>query len=271
MKIAISPRARRTAKELGIDWSTLHGTGRTGRIRERDLRAAVPVSATAISPIRKTIADRMLASHLGTAPVTLTTTADATDLVKLRDQFKLADNFVPSYTDFLVKLVAVALKKHPLLNARWSNEQIVLSAAIHIGVAVDTDAGLVVPVIRDVPALSLTQLAARSGVLIERARTGRLSSAEMQGGTFTVTNLGAFGIDAFTPIINPPQCAVLGIGRIQRQAVVVADQIVIRDRISLSLTFDHRIVDGAPAARFLQMLCVSIESPGICLLDGEHP
>jgi pyruvate dehydrogenase E2 component (dihydrolipoamide acetyltransferase) len=221
------------------------------------------------SAIRKTIAERMKASHLAAAPVTLTTTADATDLVRLRNQFKSTD-LVPSYTDFLMKMVAIALQKHPLLNSRWSEDRIVVSTGIHIGFAVDTDAGLVVPVLRDVPTLALNDLASRSRELIERALSGRLTATEMQGGTFTVTNLGAFGIDAFTPIINPPQCAILGVGRIQRQPVVIAEQIVIRDRIALSLTFDHRIVDGAPAARFLQTLMGLIEDPSICLIHGDH-
>jgi len=252
--LAISPRARRVAAQLGIDPATLRGSGRTGRIRERDVRAAVPVR-----PIRKTIAERMVASHLTTAPVTLTTTADATTLVKLRNQFKADNDLVPSYTDFLVKLSAAALQQHPALNARWTDGQIILSPAIHIGIAVDTDAGLLVPVIRDVPALSLEQLSARSRELIERARQRRLSVEEMQDGTFTVTNLGAFGIEAFTPIINHPECAILGVGRIQKQPVVIGDGIAIRDMIALSLTFDHRIVDGAPAARFLQTLTRLIE------------
>jgi pyruvate dehydrogenase E2 component (dihydrolipoamide acetyltransferase) len=126
---------------------------------------------------------------------------------------------------------------------------------------VDTDAGLLVPVVCDVPALGLRQLAARSRDLIDRARSGRLAASEMQGGCFTVTNLGAFGIDAFTPIINCPECAILGVGRIAKRPAVVGDAIVARDQVTLSLTFDHRIVDGAPAARFLQTLVQMIESP----------
>src|SRR5208282_4000566 len=125
---------------------------------------------------------------------------------------------------------------------------------INIGIAVDTDAGLLVPVVRDVPRLSLKDLSLRSRDLIARARQGKLSTSELQGGTFTVTSLGALGIDAFTPIINYPECGILGVGRIRRCPVVLGDQIVIRDQVTLSLTFDHRITDGAPAARFLQTL-----------------
>lgn len=262
---ASSPRARRTAAKLGIDWKNAAGTGRTGRIRERDVLAM----ATPASSMRKIIAERMLISHRSTAPVTLTTTIDATNLVKLRNQWKAAtessSSLVPTITDLFVKLTAHALEKHPGLNARWENDRIVFSKGIHIGIAVDTDAGLLVPVIRDVPRLSLHELAVRSRDLVDRARQRKLSASELQGGTFTVTSLGAFGIDAFTPIINYPECAILGIGRIRRCPAVLDDQIVIRDHVTLSLTFDHRITDGAPAARFLQTLSTAIENPSLLL------
>ena len=267
-----------------MDWRKLTGSGRTGRIRERDVRAAVVQAArlpdageppaprgaaVPVRSVRRTIARHLLDSHHATAPVTLNASADATNLVNLRNQFKAAraaDVLVPSYTDFLVKLSAVALQRHPLLNARWEDEAVRLLPEVHVGVAVDTDAGLLVPVLRDVPSLTLKQVAARSRDLIGRARAGRLGADDLQGGTFTVTNLGAFGIDAFTPIINPPQCAVLGVGRIRREPVVLGEQVVVRDRVTLSLTFDHRIVDGAPAARFLQTLCGLIENPSPWLM-----
>lgn len=268
-----SPRARRIARERGIDWTTLTGTGRTGRIRARDVpevrRESVPAPAggtlVPLTPIRRAIARRMLESHQDTAPVTLTTTADASNLVNLREQFRSCaeeDGLVPGYTDFLVKLVGHALGKHPLLNARWSEQGIVLIDEIHVGVAVDTEAGLVVPVVRNVPALTIRQLAGLSRDLIERARTGKLVAADMEGGTFTITNLGAFDIDAFTPILHAPQGAILGVGRISRRPAVVQDEIVVRDEVTLSLTFDHRVVDGAPAARFLQTLTRMIANPG---------
>ena len=219
--------------------------------------------------MRRTIAERMTTSLRSTAPVTLTTTADATNLVNLRNQFKAvvpADGAAPGYTDFLVKLAAAALQRHPALAARWTGEAIVPAASIDIGVAVDTDAGLFVPVVRDAPALSLRQTAARTRDLAERARRGTLKAAEMEGGAFTITNLGAFGVDAFTPIIHYPQCAILGVGRIQRRPAAQADRIVLRDQVTLSLTFDHRIVDGGPAARFLQTLSQYVENPGPILM-----
>jgi len=215
-----------------------------------------------VTPFRKTIAERMLTSHRATAPVTLTTTADATNLVNLRNQFRTARQEIPSYTDFLVKLSAVALRQHPALNSRWSDQGIIFSESIHVGVAVDTEAGLLVPVIRDVRALKIKEIAAQSRVLIERARERRLPPSKCRR-TFTITNLGAFGIDAFTPIINFPECAILGVGRIHKQPVVRDNQIVVREIMTLSLTFDHRIVDGAPAARFLQTLTNVIENPDL--------
>jgi pyruvate dehydrogenase E2 component (dihydrolipoamide acetyltransferase) len=274
-RIISSPRARRVAKELGINWKSLAGSGKSGRIRECDVRAAAghsqPESAGTRIPIssrRRTIAARMAASCQQTAPVTLTTRADATNLVNLRAQFKTAGgDVVPSYADILVKLAAAALQQHPIMAARWEETHLALPNGIHIGIAVDTEEGLIVPVLRDVPSLSLLQLAARARELIESARNNKLKADDLQGGVFTITNLGAFGIDAFTPIINLPETAILGIGCIRREPAVVDNQIVPRDQITLSLTFDHRIVDGAPAARFLQAIRLAVENPSAWLLQ----
>jgi pyruvate dehydrogenase E2 component (dihydrolipoamide acetyltransferase) len=268
-----SPRARRAARELEVDWATLDGSGTGGRVRERDVRAAAAAGKQSgplipLTQTRRTIAARMVESLRTTAPVTLTTTADATNLVNLRQKFKSAgDGVVPSYTDLLVKLAAVALTKHRALGGCWTDEGIRLPSAIHIGIAVDTDAGLLVPVVRGVPSLGIRELAAATSDLIGRARAGRLSAAEMQGGCFTVSNLGAYGIDAFTPIINLPECAVLGVGCIARRPAVVGDAIVARDQLTLSLTFDHRVVDGAPAARFLQTLAQAVEDPSPWIVE----
>lgn len=274
-----SPRARRRAAETGVDWTRIPGSGRSGRVRERDVLAAAGLqSDTAVqsgstgshdllehTQVRRTIADRMLRSHQSTAPVTLTAIADATRLVELRKEFQTAakssEAVVPSFTDFIAKLTAAALRDHPTLNSRWDERGIVRFKQIHIGIAVDTDAGLIVPVVRDVSQLTIVELAARTRELIARARSRRLTAEEMQGGTFTITNLGAYGIDAFTPIIQSPQCAILGIGRIHQAAVFQDNQFVPRDKVTLSLTFDHRIIDGAPAARFLQAVCKALENP----------
>lgn len=280
-----TPRARRRAASTGIDWRTLTGTGRNGRIREVDVikaqssgnNSAAKARSTAdqvmaFTSNRRTIARRMLESHLEKASVTLNTTADMTNLVSLREQFRqlaTADlaSAVPSYNDFLVKLCAHALREHPQLNAAWDESGIRIYGNINIGIAVDTDQGLLVPVVRDVDRKSLRKIAVESTEVIARARKGRLAAADVQEGTFTITNLGALGIDTFTPVINGPQCAILGVGRIRKEPVWTDGQFVPRDIISLSLTFDHRIVDGAPAARFLKSLVQALESPAAILID----
>ena len=308
-----SPRARRVASELAIDWTRLSGTGARGRVRESDVRVAAARGARAQSatasqssekpceqqdnttsallvprrpssgtvslgqrlPLtsrRRVIAQRMVASRQQTVPVTLTTKADATNLVNLREQFKSVggSKSTPSYQDIITKLVVEILKRHPLLAGRWDEDAIVLPAddELHLGMAIDTEDGLLVPVIRNVGGLSLTELAGQSRRLTDQARAGRLVAADMQGGIFTITNLGAFGIDAFTPIINFPEVAILGLGAIRREPVVLDDgQIAARQQLTLSLTFDHRIIDGAPAARFLQDVVNSIANPSAWLLS----
>jgi len=288
--VAITPRARRAARELGIDWTGLLGTGRKGRIRERDVRGlgearstigAKPIAATnalegqvvPISRIRRTIADRMLAGVQQAAPVTLTTKADASNLVELRSQLQrevtAASEAIPSYTDLILKLAAVALGKYPQLKSQWQDDGIFIPDPTSIAFAVDTPAGLLAPVIRDVPDKTIWQVAAESRRLIELARQRQLHADQLQGATFTVTNLGSFGIDAFTPIIHLPQSAILGVGRINREPVVIeGDAIVPREMMSLSLTFDHRVLDGALAARFLNSLRQCISDPRWCLADG---
>jgi pyruvate dehydrogenase E2 component (dihydrolipoamide acetyltransferase) len=265
----VTPRARRVSAELGVDTTLLRGSGRGGRIREADVRAAgsrlaAEAEAVPFTTRRRTIARRMMESRQNTAPVTLTSRADATALVALRTKWKLEPGAgpVPSYTDILVKLVAIVLESHPALGGRWEADHIVLSGKAHIGIAVDTLEGLLVPVLRDVASSSLTDLARRSRELIEAARARRLGADDLAGGTFSVTNLGGLGIDAFTSIINFPETAVLGIGAIRKEAVVLeSGELGAREQMTLSLTFDHRVVDGAPAARFLQALVELIEVP----------
>ena len=290
-RVNSSPRARRVATELGIDWKRLRGSGRSGRVRERDVRLAAERSdpansvrtvsshsakfeTTPISPRRKTIADRMVASCRQTAPVTLTTRADATNLVVMRNQFKTTGDAsrVPTYTDIVAKLAATALEQHPKLAARWEQDRIVPPERdqFNIGIAVDTEAGLLVPVVRDVLGKSLARIAEESADLFVRARSNKLTPAEHRDGVFTITNLGSFGIDAFTPIINLPETSILGLGAIRREPVVLDDgQLAARELIWLSLTFDHRVVDGAPAARFLQTLRNAVENPSTWLRKAQ--
>jgi len=206
----------------------------------------------------------MVESRKQTAPVTLTCRLDASRLTALRNRWKLARQPAPapSFTDIVVKLVAIALAQHPALGGRWQGDRIAVSGSIDIGIAVDAEHGLIVPVIRKVPDITLEELAERSRHLIDAARRRQVQAEDMNGGVFTITNLGSFGVEAFTPIINYPETAVLGVGAIRWEpAVSRTGQIVAREQMMLSLTFDHRVVDGSPAARFLRAVAELIEEP----------
>lgn len=265
-EVRASPIAKRIAQEHGIDLAAVQGTGPDGRITEQDVRAAIearsaaPASRTEpLSPMRKTIARRMVESLQTTAQLTLVSEVDVTELVALRSRIKPQTD--ASYTDLIVKAAALALAEHPRFNARLAGDGLELLGEIAIGVAVAVEAGLVVPVVHNVQAKDLAAIAAETKALAERARAGKLTEQEMSGGTFTVTNLGTYGIDAFTPILNPPEVAVLGVGRIVEKPVRRDGELAWRQMLTLSLTFDHRVADGAPAAAFLQSICQRLESP----------
>jgi len=290
-RIKASPIARKMAAEAGLDLRSIQGTGPGGRIVRADVEAALaarakrepappseptpatteipPITTTAkvtpLAGVRAVIAERMSESHRTTARVTLTTEVDATELVRWREQLKdeaqKQGEPAVSYNDLLAKIAAVALREHPDVNARLVGEEIHQLAEINIGIAVDTDRGLLVPVVRNVDRKSLREISREARELIQRARTGASLPDDLTGGTFTITNLGMLEIDAFTPIINLPECAILGVGRIKEKPVVRDGEIVIRAMLWLSLTFDHRLVDGAPAARFLQRIKQLIEQP----------
>ncbi len=183
------------------------------------------------------------------------------------ERFEAEGLAAPSYNDLLVLISSAALRQHPYMNARFapSGDAIEQLAEINIGVAVDTERGLLVPVLRGADRLSLREVTARSRELVERARSGRSMPDDLAGGTFTITNLGMYGIDGFTPVINLPECAILGVGRITPQPVYVGEALVRQERVVLSLAFDHRLVDGAPAARFLQTIASLVENPGLLL------
>ena len=275
-----SPRARRAAREKGVSLEHVSPSGMSGRIRERDVlkvwneRSADSENWEVIETqsMRRTIAERVVRSLNSTAPVTIHRRCDAVELVNLRNQLKQAAENAegPSFNDILMKIVAGALRRHPMLAARWVSDQIEIPKALHIGFAVDSEHGLFVPVVRDVLQLSLREVTGASRLLIEAARAGELKQAQMQDGCFTMTSLGSFGVESFTPIINHPQTAILGVGAIRREAVAMEDgTLTNRHQLTLSLTFDHRIVDGAPAARFLQSVCERIENPFAALLNGN--
>ena len=280
-----TPRARKLAQNLGIDWGKIEGSGKGGRVRERDVqpdKASVkeisvraPKSESIAIPLtqmRKRIAERLLLSRQTTVPVTITTKAEATQLVALRSQFKKTGGLVPAFTDILGKLVALCLVRHPILAGQWKGDHIAQPGpnGMHIGIAVDTDQGLLVPVVRDLANASLSEIAKETHRLAKQAREGKLSADAMQGGVFTISSLGSLGVEFFTPVINPPESAILGVGAIQNEAMPRDDgTFVAKLRLPLSLTFDHRIMDGAPAARFLKDLVLMIENPAAVLLTTQ--
>ncbi len=200
-----------------------------------------------------------------TAAVTLTTEVDAGELVALRETLRAEIEGV-SYNDLFILIVARALRAFPFMNARLQGEAIEQLTEVHVGLTVEAERGLVVPVIRHADRKSLRQIAQERRELVEQARVGQATPDDLTGSTFTLTNLGMYGVDAFTPLINLPETAVLGVGRIAERPVVRQGQMVARPTLWLSLTFDHRLVDGAPAARFLQHIGRLVEQPYLCLL-----
>jgi pyruvate dehydrogenase E2 component (dihydrolipoamide acetyltransferase) len=289
-----TPMARKRAADLGVDLTNVSGTGVGGKVTQEDVEtahrdmavAATPRPAPAPTPairlpqaevvstvpltgLRGIIAERMATSAHTTARVTLITEVDATAFVDVRTQLKaqVSDEwgFAPGYNDLLGLIVARALREFPYMNARLNGERIETLSSIHLGLAVDTERGLLVPVIRDADALGLREFGTRFRELVGRARDGKSLPDDLSGGTFTMTNLGMYDVDAFTPVINLPELAILGVGRIQPQPVVRENKIAIRQMMVLSLTFDHRLVDGAPAARFLQRIKQLVESPYLLL------
>ncbi len=292
---AATPLARRTAERLGVPLAGVPAEG--PRLRQADVLAApaAPAAAPAtaaesavlawpgagapaqpelgeirpLAGVRAIIADRMGRSAHTTAPVTLQTRVDATELVALRERLKDALaarlGFSVGYNDLLAVMVARCLVEFPYMNVRLEEGGIRQLHGVHLGLAVDSDRGLLVPVIRDADHLGVAELATRFRALVAKAREGKSLPDELTGGHFTITNLGMFGVDMFTPIINLPECAILGVGRIRPEPVAVGQDVQVRQTMWLSLTFDHRLVDGAPAARFLQALARYVESPYLLL------
>ena len=273
----VEPRARRLAQQKGIDLSRLTGSGPGGRITESDVDQAandanVPdEQVVPLTGMRGAIAQRMMASLQSTAQFTLTTEVDVTLLVEARERIKPPLDV--SINDLLVKAVALALKAHPKMNAVVDGQQIRILSQINIGIAVALTAGLIVPVLRQVNHMSLAQVAAESRELVRRARAGQLNSSDLSGGTFSVSNLGMYDVDTFTPVINAPEVAILGFGRIVERAARLNGDLVWKQTMTLSLTIDHRAVDGAPAAAFLQTLARYLQRSDVLFSSdiGEVP
>jgi pyruvate dehydrogenase E2 component (dihydrolipoamide acetyltransferase) len=263
--VPVGPAARRLAREHGIDLAGLTGSGPGGRITEADVRSHLDAAAVAVplTGTRGLIARRMVASLRDSAQFTLTRLADVTDLARLYDSGALPDGV--SYTDVLGYAAVKSLAEHPGLNAHVVGDQIRPAVRVHLGIGIDTGGALIVGVLADADAATLAELSARRRALTERVRAGHADVAELQGSTFTVTNLGSAGIDAFTPIINPPEVAILGTGRITDHPVPDGGGVAWRKALTLSLTVDHRAVDGAPAARFLATLAGYLADPAALL------
>ena len=286
-----TPVAQRMAADTGVDLRALTGTGSGGRIVKDDVTRATSTVVSTLSTtdraagrtaaevieriplkgVRGIIAERMGNSVHTTARVTLVMEVDATEFVVARERLKSkvteAWGFAPGYNDLLAKIVAIALRQFPYMNARLASDAIEIMSQVNIGMAVDTERGLLVPVIRDADQKNLHQFGEEFRSLAEKARSGRSLPDELSGGTFTITNLGMYEVDAFTPVINLPEAAILGVGRIAPKPQARGDQVVVRQMWTLSLVFDHRLVDGAPAARFMQYIKRLVEEPYLLLAE----
>jgi pyruvate dehydrogenase E2 component (dihydrolipoamide acetyltransferase) len=273
-RIKASPLARRIARERNIDLASLTGTGPEGRIVAEDVEraAATPAHATVgaapleaevvpLTSIRRTIARRL--TQAWEAPAfQISMSADMTRAQALRE--RLRDQKV-TVTDVLTKLAAIALLRHREVNAHFADDELRIFPSAHVGLAVATERGLVVPVIREAERKSLVELAIERGQLVERARDAKLTQDDLEGGTFTISNLGMYGVEIFTAVLNPPQAAILAVGAIEEKPVVEEGEVVVRPLMAMTLTCDHRAVDGAKASEFLRELKTLLEEPGLAL------
>jgi pyruvate dehydrogenase E2 component (dihydrolipoamide acetyltransferase) len=272
-RIVASPAARRLAQDRGLDLSKIEGTGPGGRITREDVLSAtatVPATPHVVSKVleptvlkkarlegvRKAVAERLSFSARNAVPVTLTMEADATKLVELKNR---EDHF--GFTALAVKAAAMALERNPLLNSTIEGDEITTYSDINVAVATSTDQGLIAPVVQNANKKSLKAVNANIEEHSQRAKENRLTLKELTGGTFTVTNLGAYDVESFAPVINPPQCAILGLGRIAYKPIVAGEGVYGRPTTLLTLVFDHRIIDGVPAAKFLRDVKKNLEDP----------
>ena len=280
-RLKASPLARRIARERGVDISSVTGTGPDGRILAEDVEraGAAPGARPSVAPppaevevvqltsIRKTIARRL--TEAWTAPVfQLGVSADMSETLALREKLveRLAEGDAkPTVNDVLVKLAAVALTRHTPVNATFQGEEIHRHPSAHVGIAVAAPQGLVVPVIRDADRLTIQEIARARADLVGRARDNKLKLPDLEGGTFTISNLGMFGVEQFVAVLNPPQVAILAVGAVKDEAVVQGGELGIAPILRLMLTCDHRAIDGADGAAFLQTLVAFLEQPALAL------
>jgi pyruvate dehydrogenase E2 component (dihydrolipoamide acetyltransferase) len=280
-RILASPKARRLARERGIDLATIRGTGPDGAILVSDLqpllssspilqfstpeitnyREASPRDQLPISRVWRVMVERLAQAWTTIPHFYLMREVNASRLVTWREKIQNTSQEKITYTDLLVKLTAAALRTFPRLNASWQNDNIGLNPDINIGLAVAVEDGLLVPVIHRADEMNLTQLASRRSEIVARAKAGKLTLDDLSGGTFTISNLGMYGVDAFNAIVNPPQAAILAVSRIADRVVPLNGQPAVQPMMTLSLSCDHRVVDGARGAEFLQALADLIEEP----------
>ncbi|HXZ90717.1 MAG TPA: dihydrolipoamide acetyltransferase family protein [Candidatus Dormibacteraeota bacterium] len=288
-EVLATPATRKLARDLGVDLSLVQGTGRGGRVTDEDVqhfRGPRPVAAVTVTGprgaeerlplrgVRRLVAQHMVKSKSTAAQVTHVDEVDMTEIVQLREKAKASAErrgVKLTYLPFIIKALIPALKQYPYLNASLDDEkeEIILRRYYNIGIATDTDQGLVVPVIKDAEHKSITQLAAEIATLSDKARAGQLTLNEIQGSTFTITSVGSIGGMFATPIINYPEVAILGVHKISKRPVVKDNEIMIRDTTYLSLSFDHRVLDGAMAARFVNTIKQYLEDPKLLLLETD--
>ncbi len=272
-KVIASPRAKKLAEELSVDLATVTATGPSGRITEQDVKNAADAEkrlASAFTPgvqekvklgatiplnrIQRITAERMLKSKHEIPCFYLIAKADVTDLVALRTKINEKGDQKISYNDFLMKAVATGLEKYPIMTGQLAGEAVKLADAIHVGLAISVPGGLIAPIVKDVNKKDIKQIARNSQDLIERARNNKLSPDDLEGGCITVSNLGAFGIENFIPIVVPGQCSILGIGKITDTCVPDNSNILVRKLMSMTLSVDHKVTNGAYAAQFLDFV-----------------
>ncbi len=281
-RVKISPLAKKIAEGKNIDVSLVPGSGPGGRIVKRDIESfAAPVSAPAgavraavtgqtkeipLTLMRKTIAKRLVESKVTAPHFYLTVEADMKPAIAFRTSLNAAGDVKISFNDIIVKAAALSLRRHPEVNATFTPEKIIQYGAVHVGVAVAVDDGLITPVIRNTDSKGLAEIAAETKELAGRARGKKLKPEEFTGGTFTISNLGMYDVDNFAAIINPPEGAILAIGSIRETPVVENGAIVVGNRMKMTLSCDHRVVDGAAGARFMQTMKKILEHPAMLAL-----
>jgi pyruvate dehydrogenase E2 component (dihydrolipoamide acetyltransferase) len=270
-----TPLALEMIRQAGLDASTIVGSGEGGKITKKDVEqalgqqmpeaAAAPVSSIPFTGMRRSIAENMHASLQNTAQLTIFTEVDVTEMIRFRDvmreQFRSDDTPKPSVTDILILALSRALGHFPIMNSTLIDDEIMLHDSVHMGIAVALPDGLMVPVLRDADKKGLLEIARGSRELACKAREGTLTVDEVTGGTFTLSNLGMFAVDGVTPILRTPETGILGVGRTKAKPAVHNGEIAIRSMMFLNLTFDHRVVDGAPAAKFLEAVARFLENP----------